>query len=175
MTRHIHVLHRAIAVALACGLAGCLDAAEDTPSTASAEQAIVHNEVRVREIYAAVLEEGSDEIYMTAVQSAAGSTNIIRPDSDPDYWRFDDPDMAHFMDLHVGTIVSGSLLIVNLWEQDGGPHHEIGTIDFGLSSTGKPKTFDTPTGQFVGITSSGLWLVRFTNGARYYVYFQVGA
>ena len=173
MSKHMHVVQSAIAISLGCTLTGCLDVGEE-PETASAEQAIFHNEVRVREIYASALEEGSDEIYMNASQSQGGSINIIRPDADPDYWRFDDPATAHFMDLHVGTIVSGSLLIVNLWEQDGGPHHEIGTIDFALNSSGKPKTFDTPTGQFVRINNDGLWVVRFTNGARYYVYFQIG-
>lgn len=175
MGKHMHVVPSAIAVALAGALTGCLDASGEEPETASAQQAIYHNEVRVQEIYASVLEEGSDEIYMTASQSDdENNINIIRPDADPDYWRFDDTDMAHFPKQHVGTIVPGSYLIVNLWEQDGGPHHEIGTIGFKLDNAGKPATYDTPTGHFLGIDTDGLWLVRFTNGARYYVYFLVG-
>jgi hypothetical protein len=173
MTKHMHVVQSAIAISLCCTLTGCLDAGEEA-ETGSAEQAIFQNEVRVREIYASVLEEGGDEIYMNASQSAGGSINVIRPPGDPDYWRFDDPATAHFMNQHVGTIVSGSLLIVNLWEQDGGPHDEIGTIDFGFNNAGKPRTYDTPTGQFLGVNNDGLWVVRFTNGARYYVYFQIG-
>jgi hypothetical protein len=76
------------------------------------------------------------------------------------------------MNQHVGTIVSGAL-VVNLWEQDGGPHHEIGTIGFELNYAGAPRTYDTPTGHFVRM-DDGQFVVRFTNGARYYVWFQVG-
>ena len=170
-------------VLLSCGLGGCVDASDDDAAdTAVAEQAIFHNEVRVRRIQSSILEEGGDEIYLTASQSSGGSVNIIRPPGDPDYWRFDtapksipqgplDPELSQ----HVGTIVSGSLLIVNLWEQDAGPHDEIGTIDFGLNNSGVPRTYDTPTGQFLGIEPNNGWFrVRFTNGARYYVWFEVG-
>ena len=174
MSKPMYVVQFAIALSLGCTLTGCLDAGEDEPETASAQQAISHNEVKVREIYASILEEGSDEIYMIAAQSQNGPVNIIRPDADPDYWRFDDPQTAHFMNQHVGTIVPDRSLGVSLWEQDGGPHFEIGTIGFELTSSGKPKTFDTPTGQFLGINNDGLWVVRFTRGARYYVYFQIG-
>ena len=155
---------------LSCVMGGCV--ADDAAETA-VEQGIYHNEVRVRQIAAEALEEGGDEIYMNASQSSGGSVNIIRPDADPDYWRFDTPDTCHTMDLHVGTIVSGSLLIVNLWEQDGGADDEIGTIDFMLSNTGVPKTFNTPTGKFLGM-DGGQFVVRFTNHASYKVWFQVG-
>lgn len=39
---------------------------------------------------------------------------------------------------------------------------------------GEPKTFDTPTGHFLGIDANGMFVVRFTNGASYKVWFQVG-
>jgi hypothetical protein len=175
MSKHMHVVPSAIAVALVGALTGCLTAAEEEPETASAQQAIWHNEVRVQEIFADVLVENGDEIYMTASQSNDESNvNIIRPDAVPDYWRFDDPDTAHFPKQHVGTIVPGSYLIVNLWEQNAGADHEIGTIGFKLDNAGKPTTYDTPTGKFVGINNDGLWVVRFTNGARYAVYFKIG-
>ena len=163
----------AFVVALSCAVGGCIEAPDDGAETA-VEQAIFHNEVRLRRIEAQVLEEGGDEIYLTASQSDGGGVNIIRPNADPDYWRFDEPGTRRTMDVHVGTIIPDSLLIVNLWEQDGGPHDEIGTIDFGLNNAGKPRTYDTPTGEFLGVNNDGLWVVRFTNGARYYVYFQIG-
>ncbi|HEY0992949.1 MAG TPA: hypothetical protein VGD80_38105 [Kofleriaceae bacterium] len=79
----------AFALSLGCALGGCIDAVDDTPDTAVAEQAIFHNEVRVRRIQSSILEEGGDEIYLTASQSSGGSVNIIRPPGTPDYWRFD--------------------------------------------------------------------------------------
>ena len=174
MRNHKLFSQAALALSASCALGACVDTAdEDAADVSVAEQAIVHNEVRVRRIQGAVLEEGGDEIYLTASQSSGGSVNIIRPPTDPDYWRFDDPGTIRSMNQHVGTVVSGSLLIVNLWEQDAGPHDEIGTIDFRLDHNGEPETFDTPTGHFLGI-DDGWFLVRFTNGARYYVWFEVG-
>lgn len=173
MTRHMPFSNTAFVLSLSCAIGGCVDVADDEAAgTALAEQAISNREVRLRRITASVLEEGGDEIYLTASQSSGGSVNIIRPPGDPDYWRFDDPGTSREMNQHVGTIVPGSLLIVNLWEQDGGPHDEIGTIDFQLTSSGAPRTFDTPTGHFVAI-EDGLFAVRFTNGARYKVWFDV--
>ena len=173
MTRWMQ--HGRMAIIAAWGIAGtgCLEVAGDAAQDGVAAQAVASNrEVRLREIYASVLEEGGDEIYLTASQAGSTSHNVIRPAGTPDYWRFDDPDMAHFMNLHVGTIVPGGLLIVNLWEQDGGPHDEIGTIDFQLTSSGAVDPVDTPTGHFVGI-EQGRFAVRFTNGARYKVWFDI--
>jgi hypothetical protein len=174
----MHVSTFVVVFSLSGAMGACVEVPdEDSPDIASAEQAIFHNEVRVRKIQAVVLEEGGDEIYLTASQSDGGGVNIIRPPGDPDYWRFDEPDGRVInppVGQHVGTIVPGSLLIVNLWEQDGGPHDEIGTIDFELDHTGEPRTFDTPTGHFLGIDANGMFMVRFTNGANYKVWFQVG-
>ena len=164
----------AFVLSLSCALGGCVDVLDDDePDTAAAEQAIYLNEVRLRKIQASVLEEGGDEIYLTASQSSGGGVNIIRPPTDPDYWRFDDPGTIRTMNQHVGTIVPGSLLIVYLREQDGGDHDSIGTIDFKLDHNLEPETFNTPTGYLVGI-ENGLFAVRFINGARYKVWFQVG-
>ena len=64
---------------------------------------------------------------------------------------------------------------MNLLEQEPGPAHDIGTIDFGLNNSGEPRTFDTPTGTFLGLdATTGFFKVRFTNGARYVVSFEVG-
>ena len=163
----------ALALSLSCALGGCVDAVDDdAPDTAVAEQAIYHHEVRLRRLQAVVLEEGGDEIYLTASQSSGGGVNVIRPPGDPDYWRFDHTGELS-MDNHVGTIIADSLLIVNLREQDNGSQNQIGTIDFLLDNAGKPKTFDTPTGKFVTM-DSGQFVVRFTNGANYKAWFQVG-
>jgi hypothetical protein len=168
----------AFVLSLSCALVGCVELDDDfvddgADKTAVTEQAIYLNEVRLRRIQASVLEEGSDEIYMTASQSSGGGVNIIRPSGDPDYWRFDEPGTVRTMNEHVGTIIPGSLLIVYLKEQDGGPHHNVGTIDFLLDHNLEPDTFNTPTAHFIGI-ENGLYAVRFTNGARYKVWFQIG-
>ena len=166
----------AVVLSLSCGLGGCVDIVDDSAAeTAVAEQgAIAHNEVKLRRIEASVLEEGGDEIYLTASQSSGGGVNIIRPSGIPDYWRFDNPGKYYTnLDEHVGTIIPGSLLIIYLREQDFGEHDKIGTIDFQLDHNGEPETFDTPTGHFVGM-ENGKFAVRFTNGARYKVWFEVG-
>lgn len=166
----------AFIVSLSCALGGCVDPVEhDGADTAVAEQAIFHNEVRLRKIEAQDLYEDGDEIFLTASQSSGGSVNIIRPAGDPDYFRFDFPHSIP-MNLHVGTIVAGSLLIVNLREQESGPDHQIGTIDFRLDNAGEPRTFDTPTGHSLGPDPNnfGWFKVRFTNGALYNVWFEVG-
>jgi hypothetical protein len=164
----------AFALSLGCALGGCIDAVDDTADTAVAEQAIFHNEVRLRRIQADILYEDGDEIYLDASQSAGGSVNVIRPSGDPDYFRFDTPH-ATPLNMHVGTIVPDSLLIVNMWEQEFGADHEIGTIDFDLNYLGNPKTWDTPTGKSLGIDPNNGWFkVRFSNGARYYAWFEVG-
>lgn len=174
MTSHMQMSYAALVILLGGALVGCVEFAdEDAAETGVAEQAIFHNEVRLRKIQASVLEEGGDEIYLTASQSSGGGVNIIRPPTDPDYWRFDDPGTIRTMNQHVGTIVNGSLLIIYLREQDAGEHDKIGTIDFKLDHNGEPETFNTPTGYFVGM-ENGLFAVRFTNGARYKVWFQVG-
>jgi hypothetical protein len=172
----------AFVFSLSCALGGCIDAVDDAADTAVAEQAIYHNEVRVRRIQADILYEGGDEIYLTASQTSGGSVNIIRPPTVPDYWRFDTAPMAipqgpldPVLSQHVGTIVSNSYLVVNLWEQEFGDDHEIGTIGFRFNNSGEPSTYDTPTGKFLGVESNNGWFrVRFTNGARYYVWFEVG-
>jgi hypothetical protein len=168
----------AFVLSLSCALGGCVELDDElvddgADRTAVTEQAIYLNEVRLRRIQASVLEEGGDEIYMTASQSSGGGVNIIRPSTDPDYWRFDDPGTIRTMNKHVGTIIPGSLLIIYLREQDAGDHDIIGTVDFKLDHNLEPETFDTPTGYFVGI-ENGLYAVRFTNGARYKVWFEIG-
>jgi hypothetical protein len=163
----------AFVLSLACALGGCVDVVDDAAGTATTEQAIFHNEVKVRRIRAEVLEEGGDEIYLTASQSSGGSVNVIRPSGDPDYFRFDDPGTIRTMNLHVGTIVPDSILIIYLREQDFGDDDAIGTIDFELDHNLEPVTIDTPTGHFVGM-ENGLFAVRFTSGARYKVWFEVG-
>lgn len=181
MSRYMHVSKFVVVFSLTGAMCACVDAPDgESPDIASTEQAIFHNEVRLRRIEAVVTYEEGDEIYLTASQSQGGSVNIIRPPTVPDYWRFDEPRGQLInpnnppLGQHVGTIVPGSLLIVNLWEQEGGPHHEIGTIDFELDHTGEPKTFDTPTGHFLGLDGGGRFIVRFTNGANYKVWFEVG-
>jgi hypothetical protein len=172
MSRQMPFSRTTFVFSLSCALGSCVDVVDDAADTAVAQQAIYQHEVRLRRIAPTVLEEGGDEIYLTASQSDGGSVNIIRPSGDPDYWRFDEL-VPRSMNQHVGTIIPDSLLIVNLWEQDGGPHDEIGTIDFLLDHAGVPKTFDTPTGHFLGI-QSGWFKVRFTNRADYTVWFEVG-
>ena len=142
----------AVVLSLSCALGGCVELVDDSAAdTAVAEQgAIYHNEVKLRRIEASVLEEGGDEIYLTAWQSSGGSVNVIRPSGSPDYWRFDAPGVFYTnLDEHVGT------------------------IDFELDHNGEPKTVNTPTGYFVGM-ENGKFAVRFTNGARYKVWFEVG-
>jgi hypothetical protein len=165
----------AFVLSLSFALGGCVDIVDDGAlDTEVAEQAIYHNEVRLQRIEASVLEEGGDEIYLTASQSSGGGVNIIRPPTDPDYWRFDYAGKYYtLINRHVGTIIPGSLLIIYLREQDAGAHDNIGTIDFRLDHNGEPETFDTPTGRFVGM-ENGKFAVRFTNGARYKVWFEVG-
>jgi hypothetical protein len=165
----------AVVLSLSCALGGCVDLVDDTAAdTAVAEQAIYHNEVRLQRIEASVLEEGGDEIYLTASQSSGGSVNIIRPPQIPDYWRFDYPGKYYtLIDQHVGTIIPGSLLIIYMREQDAGEHDKIGTISFELDHNLEPKVNNTPTGYFVAM-ENGKFAVRFTNGARYKAWFEVG-
>jgi len=177
MSHHMHISHSLLIVSLSCALSGCLDAADtadgDAPDIAVTQQAIFHNEVRLRKIQSVNLWEGGDEIYLNASQSSGGGINVIRPSGDPDYFRFDSAPFTRTMDLHVGTIVSGSLLIVNMWEQEPFDHHEIGTVDFGLTNAGAPKTYDTPSGHFHPKDGS-LFVAHFINGASYLAWFQVG-
>lgn len=165
----------AIVALSAAALTGCLDAAaDDTEVDGVVEQAVVTSrELRLVEILAKDLNEGGDEIYLTASRSEGGSINIIRPNADPDYWRFDEINVSHSMDKHVGTILQQGLLIVNLMEQDPGPHEKIGTIDFQLDHNGAVKVFDTPTGVSEGVDVAGRRQVRFVGaGAFYRVWFK---
>src|SRR5262245_3235940 len=77
----------------AAALTGCLDApADDAELVGVAEQAVITSrELRLVEIKALNLNEGGDEIFLTASRSEnENSINIIRPNADPDYWRFDE-------------------------------------------------------------------------------------
>ena len=77
------------------------------------------------------------------------------------------------MDKHVGTIVSGSKLVVSLMEQDTGSDNVFGRINFKLNSAGHPTTEDTSTASFVGM-DNGWFVVGFTSGATYFGWFEVG-
>src|SRR5262245_3488936 len=78
MSNQLQFTSTALALSLSCALGGCLDAADDALDTDVAVQAIYHNEVRLRRIQAVVLQEGGDEIFLTASQSSGGSVNVIR-------------------------------------------------------------------------------------------------
>jgi len=161
----------AIVALSAVALTGCLaSSADDAEVHGVAEQAVVTSrELRLVEIRADNLNEGGDEIFLTASRSEnENNINIIRPTVPNDYWRFDEINLAHFMDKHVGTILQQGLLIVNLMEQDFGDDQEIGTIDFQLDHNGAVKLFNTPTGVSQGIDPLGRRQVRFAGASAVY-------
>jgi hypothetical protein len=165
----------AIVALLAATLTGCLDApADEAGVDGIVEQAVVTSrELRLLEIRANNLNEGGDEIYLTASRSEnEDNINVIRPVPEPDepndYWRFDQINLAHFMNLHVGTILQQGLLIVNLMEQDFGDDQKIGTIDFQLDHNGAVKLFNTPTGVSQGVDSQGRRQVQFAGASAIY-------
>lgn len=164
----------ALAASLCIAMTACLDSSNpDLDETASAQTAVTSHEVRVRRILGTVLDENGDEIYLTASQATgAPNINVIRPPCCPDYWRFDETGTVREMNQHVGTILPGGLLIVNLDEQDASRQQLLGTVDFELTSTGVPRTVATPTGRQIG-TDGGMFVVRFTGGVIYDVWFQV--
>jgi len=166
----------AIVALSAAALTGCLDAPADSAELVGvAEQAVVTSrELRLVEIEALNLNEGGDEIFLTASRSEnENSINIIRPTVPNDYWRFDEIHISHSMDKHVGTILMTGLLIVNLMEQDFGDDQEIGTIDFQLDHNGAVKLFNTPTGFSEGVDHLGRRQVRFIGAsADYRVWFK---
>ena len=172
--RRLPLARVALAVSLCMATTACLDgSSQDIDETTKTQAAVTNHEVRVRRILGTILDEGGDEIFLTASQaSGAPHTNVIRPACCPDYWRFDDTGTVREMDQHVGTIIPGGLLIVNLQEQDASQQQLLGTIDFQLTSSGVPRTVTTPTGQQIG-TDDGMFVVRFTGGVRYDVWFQV--
>ena len=168
-------LRLALALSPCAAMTACLDGTEgDTGEAATAQAALTNHEVRVRKILGTILNENGDEIFLTASQATgAPHTNTIRPPCCPDYWRFDDTGTVREMNQHVGTIIPGGLLIVNLQEQDGGPPQLLGTVDFELNNSGAPRTVSTPTGSQIA-TDNGQLVVRFTGlGVRYDVWFQV--
>lgn len=161
----------AIVALSAAALTGCFDApVDDAELVGVAEQAVVTSrELRLVEIRADNLNEGGDEIFLTASRSEnQNSINIIRPTVPNDYWRFDEIDLSHHMDKHVGTILQQGLLIVNLMEQDFGDDEEIGTIDFQLDHNGAVKLFNTPTGISQGVDQLGRRQVRFAGASAVY-------
>lgn len=161
----------AIVALSAAALTGCLDAAaDDAEVDGVVEQAVVTSrELRLVEIMANNLNEGGDEIFLTASRSEnENNINIIRPVVPNDYWRFDEINLSHVMDKHVGTILQQGLLIVNLMEQDFGDDQEIGTIDFQLDHNGAVKLFNTPTGVSQGVDSDGRRQVRFAGASAVY-------
>jgi len=164
----------AIVALSAAALTGCLDAADDDAELAGvAEQAVVTSrELRLVRIQARNLNEGGDEIFLTASRSEGGSVNIIRRSGDPDYWRFDDEGVSASTDKHVGTILPTGLLIVNLQEQDPGPPEQIGTIDFQLDHNGAVKLFNTPTGFSRGTDTFGIKVEFIGASADYWVWFK---
>src|SRR5882672_3572733 len=118
-------------IAMATG--ACGDDAGDVDADGQLQEAVGSAvEIRLRKIQALQLNEGGDEIYLTATSTASSSTNIIRPAGDPDYWRFDNPGTVHTMNQHVGTAVPGAILTIRLWEQDnaslGNPHDLLGFV-----------------------------------------------
>jgi len=163
-------------------LNGCADVDVDDNSeqVGVAEQAVTAGrELRLRMILAGQLEEGADEIFLTARQRGSSSMNIIRPPGDPDYWRFDTPGSSLTMNQHVGTIVAnGENLLVHVMEQDDPPifpNADLGEMIVFLDGAHTPHFVDTSTVQYKGINENGWHHLRFHVGAIYHVYFSVGA
>src|SRR5262245_28505767 len=103
-------------------LNGCadVDLDENGDEIGVVEQSITAGrELRLRRIVGSTLDEGADQIFLTARPRGSSSQHINRPAGDRHYCRLDSPGTDLRMNVHVGTIVaSGENLLVDLMEED---------------------------------------------------------
>jgi hypothetical protein len=135
-------------------------------------------EIRLRKIQSIKLNEGGDEIYLTAKSNQEGGCNHeIRRAGDSDYWRFDAANVVRSMDLHVGRVRShDEVLTIRLMEQDnatlGNAHDRVGFVDALMPDNSGIVFAENSTAEHLGV-DDGLHVVLFKGDGKYKVWFAV--